>query len=182
MWPCWQVGLLFLNKSPFALTSSPISIGLCAIVAATKFKPKHLFAVDSVASRLEQARSLGAEPLNFQTDMEGLKKRIKDVTDGRGADLCLEIVGLSPALRLAFDLIRPWGVISSVGVHNGEVRSLVLLFLKLALMYKSFNRYLGQPMKHITKIYAYRQVAVLYAPFSPKRWKCCSRNRTSLGK
>ncbi|RFU31233.1 hypothetical protein B7463_g5089, partial [Scytalidium lignicola] len=96
-------------------------VGLCALVSATKFRPKHLFAIDSVPSRLEQARLLGAEPLNFQTDMEGLKKRIKEVTDGRGADLCLEIVGLSPALRLAFDLIRPWGVISSVGVHNGEV-------------------------------------------------------------
>lgn len=34
-----------------------------------------------------------------------------------------EVVGLSPALRAAFDLIRPWGVISSIGVHNGEVRS-----------------------------------------------------------
>jgi len=33
----------------------------------------------------------------------------------------IEVVGLSPALELAFSLIRPFGVISSVGVHNGEV-------------------------------------------------------------
>jgi hypothetical protein len=30
-------------------------------------------------------------------------------------------VGLSPALRTAFDLLRPFGVISSIGVHNAEV-------------------------------------------------------------
>lgn len=90
-------------------------------MATTTYRPKHIFAIDSVPSRLEQARLLGAEPLNFQTDMDGLKRRIFEVTDGRGADVVLEIVGLTPALRLAFDLVRPWGVISSVGVHGGEV-------------------------------------------------------------
>ena len=51
-----------------------------------------------------------------------MEKRIKEVTDGRGADVVIEVVGLSPALKTAFDLIRPWGIISSIGVHNGEVR------------------------------------------------------------
>lgn len=44
------------------------------------------------------------------------------MTDGRGADVVIEVVGLSPALKMGFELLRPWGVISSVGVHNGEVR------------------------------------------------------------
>lgn len=96
-------------------------VGLCAVIAAENFKPKHLFAVDSVDSRLELARGLGAEPLNFMTDKENMHKRIKEVTEGRGADVVIEVVGLSPALRTAFDLVRPWGIISSIGVHNGEV-------------------------------------------------------------
>jgi len=96
-------------------------VGLCAIIAALEYKPKHLFAIDAVDSRLEIAKKLGAEPLNFKTDPEGMKKRILEVTEGRGADLVIEVVGLSPALRTAFDLIRPWGVISSIGVHNAEV-------------------------------------------------------------
>jgi threonine dehydrogenase-like Zn-dependent dehydrogenase len=96
-------------------------VGLCAIIAANTFKPKHLFAIDSVETRLEQARRLGAEPLNFQTEKEAMEKRIKEVTDGRGADVVIEVVGLGPALKTAFDLLRPWGVISSIGVHNGEV-------------------------------------------------------------
>jgi threonine dehydrogenase-like Zn-dependent dehydrogenase len=96
-------------------------VGLCAIIAALEHKPKHLFAVDSVESRLELARGLGAEPLNFAKDKEGMMRRVKEATDGRGADAAIEVVGLSPALRTAFDLIRPWGVISSIGVHNAEV-------------------------------------------------------------
>lgn len=97
-------------------------VGLCAIIAALDYKPKHLFAVDSVDSRLEEARKLGAEPLNFVKDKQGMFERVKAVTEGRGADAVIEVVGLSPALRTAFDLIRPWGVISSIGVHNAEVR------------------------------------------------------------
>ncbi|KAH8653479.1 alcohol dehydrogenase GroES-like domain-containing protein [Xylariales sp. PMI_506] len=96
-------------------------VGLCAIIAALEHKPKHLFAIDSVDSRLELAKSLGAEPLNFLKDKEGMIARVKEVTDGRGADAVVEVVGLSPALRTAFDLIRPFGFISSIGVHNGEI-------------------------------------------------------------
>ena len=28
---------------------------------------------------------------------------------------------MSPALKMGFELLRPWGIISSVGVHNAEV-------------------------------------------------------------
>lgn len=96
-------------------------VGLCALIAALEYKPKHIFAIDSVPSRLELARSLGAEPLNFMEDPIGLKNRILEVTEGRGADVVMEVVGLSPALRMGFDILRPWGTISSVGVHNAEV-------------------------------------------------------------
>ena len=96
-------------------------VGLCAVINALQFKPKHLLAVDSIESRLELARSLGAEPWNFRTARAGLGKRVLELTEGRGADAVIEVVGLSPALRTAFDLLRPWGVISSVGVHNAEV-------------------------------------------------------------
>jgi threonine dehydrogenase-like Zn-dependent dehydrogenase len=96
-------------------------VGLCAVVAAASFGPKHLFAVDSVDSRLEMARGLGAEPLNFLTDKEGMEERIGTATDGKGADVVIEVVGLSAALRTGFDLLRPFGIISSLGVHNGNV-------------------------------------------------------------
>jgi threonine dehydrogenase-like Zn-dependent dehydrogenase len=97
-------------------------VGLCALINAEEYKPKHLIAVDGVESRLQLAKSLGAEPWNFMTQKEGLDNRVKELTEGRGADVVIEVVGLSPALKMGFELLRPWGVISSVGVHNGEVR------------------------------------------------------------
>ena len=109
-------------------------VGLCALINALEHKPKHILAVDSVPSRLELAKSLGAEPWNFQLNRPGLDERVKELTDGRGADAVIEVVGLSPALRTGFDLLRPWGIISSVGVHNGEVGALLLVACVLLLI------------------------------------------------
>lgn len=96
-------------------------VGLCAVISALDLGAKHVFAIDSIDSRLDVARNLGAEPLNFATDKDGMVARILEVTDGRGADMVVEVVGNSPALRTAFDLVRPFGAISSIGVHNAEI-------------------------------------------------------------
>jgi threonine dehydrogenase-like Zn-dependent dehydrogenase len=129
IWPTgyFAAANAFNNLTPAQIRESTVVIigcgpvGLCAVANATEYAPKHLFAVDRVESRLDLAKGLGAEPLNSLTDLEGLKKRIKEVTDGRGADVVIEVVGLSPALELGFEILRPWGIISSVGVHNAEV-------------------------------------------------------------
>jgi threonine dehydrogenase-like Zn-dependent dehydrogenase len=133
-------------------------VGLCAIMAAANYRPKHLFAVDSVNSRLDIAKSLGAVPLNFQTNKAGMVEKIKAVTDGRGADVVIEVVGLSPALRTAFDLLRPWGIISSIGVHNGEVsfRGDTIRTLLIAL------RFHGPETKLMARILGYKWVDVQF--------------------
>lgn len=95
-------------------------VGLCAVLCALHRRPRHVFAIDSVESRLEVARKLGAEALNFE-DGEAMRKMVMAATDGRGADMIVEAVGHSPALRTAFELVRPFGAISSIGVHNAEV-------------------------------------------------------------
>lgn len=96
-------------------------VGLCALIAAQEYKPKAILAVDGIPDRLETARGLGAEPWNYLTQREELSKRVKELTNGRGADVVIEVVGHSSALEMGFDLLRPWGTISSVGVHNGAI-------------------------------------------------------------
>ncbi|KAF2150038.1 putative alcohol dehydrogenase [Myriangium duriaei CBS 260.36] len=96
-------------------------VALCALLNILDYKPAHLLAVDSITSRLDLAKSLGAEPHNFQTGRKELDARVAELTDGRGADVVIEVVGLTPALQLGFELLRPWGVISSVGVHNDKI-------------------------------------------------------------
>lgn len=96
-------------------------VGMCALINALEYKPKIVIAVDRVESRLELAKKLGAEPWNDQKDKEGLVKRVKELTEGRGADTIIEGVGHADALRTGFDLLRPWGNISSFGVQQDEI-------------------------------------------------------------
>ncbi|PBP17346.1 hypothetical protein BUE80_DR011915 [Diplocarpon rosae] len=96
-------------------------VGLCALINALEYQPKVVIAVDRVESRLALARKLGAEAWNDQTDRAGLEARVKELTDGRGADTVIEGVGHTDALKTGFDLLRPWGNISSFGVHNGPM-------------------------------------------------------------
>ncbi|KAH7038843.1 alcohol dehydrogenase [Macrophomina phaseolina] len=97
-------------------------VGLCALVALSSLlshTEAKIFAVDSVPSRLTRAKeAVGAIPLNFKE--VDVAEEVRKATFGRGADLVLELVGLEPALRTAFEVVRPFGVISSVGVHNGK--------------------------------------------------------------
>lgn len=152
-------------------------VGLCAIIAAANFKPKHLFAIDSVDSRLELAKNLGAEPLNFQTNKPQMEQRIKAASDGRGADVVIEVVGLSPALRTAFDLIRPWGIISSIGVHNGEVCSIrTVAFTMLTVL-----RSRGQVTKHMARTCDFRWAGVQSDQYSRKRSSFFRKSSIYLG-
>jgi threonine dehydrogenase-like Zn-dependent dehydrogenase len=96
-------------------------VGLCALIAALEFQPKTVLAVDGIEDRLQTAKGIGAEPWNYQTQKEGLEKRVMELTNGRGADVVIEVVGHSSALDMGFQLLRPWGTISSVGVHNGDI-------------------------------------------------------------
>jgi threonine dehydrogenase-like Zn-dependent dehydrogenase len=148
------------------------------LINAEEYKPKHLLAVDGVESRLELARNLGAEPWNFMTQREELDKRVKELTDGRGADVVIEVVGLSPALKMGFELLRPWGVISSVGVHNGEVSLILHLFKFIHVKLRRLEfRYHGPETKPMGRICVSRWDDVLCGRSFLKHWRCSRRSR-----
>ncbi|CAG8937794.1 unnamed protein product [Penicillium salamii] len=96
-------------------------VGLCALVSALEYQPKHLIAIDSVPSRLALAEGMGAEAWNFAENEQGLRERVRKITEDRGADVVIEVVGHSSALRMGFEMLRPWGHLSSVGVHNQDI-------------------------------------------------------------
>ena len=94
-------------------------VGLCAVLTARAKGVRNLYAVDSVDDRLEEAKKFGATPLKLGKD--DIKQIILDATGGRGADAVIEVVGNKPALQSAYELVRPCGMISSVGFHQGDL-------------------------------------------------------------
>lgn len=92
-------------------------VGLMAIWAARRMGAQRIYAIDSVDHRLAWARKWGATPVNYVR--EDPLAIIRDATEGRGADQVLEVVGLEAAVRSAFELVRPGGTLSAVGVCTG---------------------------------------------------------------
>ena len=74
-------------------------------------------AVDGVASRRQRAAELGAIVADPAEATEYVRE-IANRTGRGGADTVLEAVGLPAAQQLSFQLVRPGGVISAVGMHT----------------------------------------------------------------
>jgi Threonine dehydrogenase and related Zn-dependent dehydrogenases len=114
-------GVIFKGPLSTVLLFGCGPVGICAPVSALEYQPRHLIAIDRITPRLQLAKSFGAEPWNYLESEQGLRNRVTELTEDRGADVVIEVVGHSSALRMGFEMIRPWGIISSVGVHNGEI-------------------------------------------------------------
>lgn len=111
-----------LPAPPTAVVIGCGPVGLCALVALRSLLPASaaIYAIDSIPSRLARAQTLAnATPLNYTDPAVDVVALIRAATGGRGADAVLELVGVEAALKTAFAVVRPFGVVSSVGVHNG---------------------------------------------------------------
>jgi threonine dehydrogenase-like Zn-dependent dehydrogenase len=91
-------------------------VGLFAVLGARERGAERIFAIDVLPERLSLAERFGATPVDLRSSDP--REAVREATDGRGADSVLEVVGSPEATRLAFDLVRPGGIISAVGGHT----------------------------------------------------------------
>jgi len=99
-------------------------IGLSAITGARLFSPSHIIAIDLADSRLEAAKQFGADVTVNNGHQDPLSV-VHSLTDGLGADVTIEAVGVPATFELAVALSRPGGRIANIGVH-GEPATLHL--------------------------------------------------------
>jgi alcohol dehydrogenase len=95
-------------------------IGLAAILTATLYTPGRIVAIDLADSRLESATRFGAD-MTINNGREDAVAAIMELTDGLGADVAFEAVGVPQTFELAAELIRPGGRVANIGVHGKPV-------------------------------------------------------------
>ncbi|MFJ9011302.1 zinc-dependent alcohol dehydrogenase family protein [Streptomyces canus] len=91
-------------------------IGLAAIATAQLFSPERIVAVDLAPARLDAARRLGADAV--ADARETPEQLIADLTDGLGADVVIEAVGVPDSFELCTRMVRPGGHVANIGVHG----------------------------------------------------------------
>jgi threonine dehydrogenase-like Zn-dependent dehydrogenase len=117
-------------------------VGQMAIKSAFLLGAERVIAIDTVPERLALAQISGAMTLDFRKD--DIYERIQELTNGRGADACIDAVGTEPDIRSGFDTVidrvktatylgtdsphvlrqaihccRNFGTVSIVGVYGG---------------------------------------------------------------
>ncbi len=95
-------------------------IGLCASMGARLKGAGLIIAVDSVPSRLEMARRLGADvALNFEA--VDVVAEIRRLTQGRGVDVAIEALGSPATFSNGLKVLRPGGTLSSLGLYSHDL-------------------------------------------------------------
>jgi alcohol dehydrogenase len=92
-------------------------IGLATVLTAKLYTPGKIVAIDLADSRLEKAREFGAD-VTINNGQEDAVERMLELTDGLGADVAVEAVGVPETFELCAELVRPGGRIANVGVHG----------------------------------------------------------------
>jgi alcohol dehydrogenase len=92
-------------------------VGLAAILTAQLYTPGRVVSIDLADSRLESALTFGAD-ITINNGREDPLAMIMEMTDGLGADVALEAVGVPATFELAAELIRPGGRVANIGVHG----------------------------------------------------------------
>jgi alcohol dehydrogenase len=92
-------------------------IGLAAILTASLYTPGRIVAIDLADGRLESAQHFGAD-VTINNGREDALAQIMELTDGLGADVAFEAVGVPDTFELATELIRPGGRVANIGVHG----------------------------------------------------------------
>jgi alcohol dehydrogenase len=92
-------------------------VGLAAVLTARLHTPGRIVAIDLADARLESATRFGADT-TINNGREDAVAQIMELTDGLGADVALEAVGVPATFELATELIRAGGRVANIGVHG----------------------------------------------------------------
>jgi threonine dehydrogenase-like Zn-dependent dehydrogenase len=94
------------------------AVGLLGVLSAKQMGAERIIAMSRHEARQKLAREFGATDIVTERGEEGVA-RIKDLTNGIGADAVLECVGTQESMKQAIGSARKGGYVSYVGVPHG---------------------------------------------------------------
>ena len=120
-------------------------IGLMNLLAVRSAGAANVIISDTVPERLKVARRIGATR-TVTGSAEELKAAAREMTEGRGADVCIEAAGHPTALNACIAAARPGGVVVLIGMPAGDtatinVNDLIIREVKLRPIFRYNNTF-----------------------------------------
>ncbi|MBA7565495.1 D-arabitol-phosphate dehydrogenase [subsurface metagenome] len=115
-----------VRRTPMTLNDMAVvvgtgMVGLLIVQAAKQAGCGTVIAVDLDQDRLNLARELGADA-TLRSDETDVVEAVANLTDGRGADIAFEVVGIETTVNLAIASLRKGGALTLVGNLAPAVR------------------------------------------------------------
>ena len=107
------------KEGDYVVVQGAGGLGLNAVAAAKDMGAHRVIVLDRLENRLELAREFGADhTINIEqewTTPEMRIQRVKELTDGRGADVVMELVGRSALMQEGIEYLGPGGTFVEIG-------------------------------------------------------------------
>ncbi|MGW7206581.1 zinc-dependent alcohol dehydrogenase family protein [Streptomyces sp. NPDC054837] len=109
------------------------AVGLSGVIAAKELGAERIIAMSRHEPRQKLALEFGATDIVTERGEEGVA-RVKELTNGIGADSVLECVGTQQSMQQALQSTRPGGNVGFVGMpHDVQIDGLQLFFSHVGL-------------------------------------------------
>jgi len=110
------------GKNVVVAGCGPIGLMAIAILKVTGAKKVIATELASEKVRTDLANKMGADAvLDAAMGNGALVKQVMELTDGNGADVCLEMSGAASALKQVLEILTPGGRVSILGLYNDPV-------------------------------------------------------------
>ena len=76
-------------------------IGLCALKVAKCYNARKIISIDISDDKLKMAKEMGAD-YTINPTKENVEQKVADLTDGKGANLVIEVTGAEEAIKTCF--------------------------------------------------------------------------------
>ncbi len=94
-------------------------VGLSLIQVARAFGAAQIIAIDVRDDKLAMARQLGATDV-VNAERGDVVGPVREITDGRGVDVAVEVLGRAEMFVQAFEIVRDGGRMVAVGIAPGR--------------------------------------------------------------
>ena len=94
--------------------------GYTSMMSARLFKPARIIAVDRHDERGQFALDHGWADVFINSKKEDVEARVKELTEGRGADAVIEAAGKDGTFQLAWKIARPNGIVVIVAMYERD--------------------------------------------------------------
>jgi L-iditol 2-dehydrogenase len=123
--PC-AIALHAVGRTPIALNATALvvgagTIGLLVVQALRASGCGKIIAIDIEPVKLDLARKLGADVILNSHETEAVAE-IEKLTDHRGADVVIEVVGITSSVKTALACVRKGGAVTVIGNLSPTVK------------------------------------------------------------